>query len=69
MIRLWKDLERCPYLPKDPEYTKWMAGDKKRLAEIDKSREELLVQAHKYISYDDRNIRNMAHFIMEMLHG
>jgi len=67
MIRLWKDIERCPYVPSDPEYADWIAKDNERLAEEDKYYRELLTQAHKYLSHEDDNIRKMAHFIIGIL--
>lgn len=27
----WKDVERCPYIPKDPQYKFWIRDDDKRL--------------------------------------
>lgn len=67
MIRLYKDIERCPYISSDPEYANWIAKDDKRLAEIDRYHKEILTKAYQYISHEDRSIRNLAHFVVGIL--
>lgn len=67
MIRFYKDLKRCPYLPKDPGYVEWNRVDNERLEQLDKSRKALRDTAHQYMSHEDRNVRNLAIFTSSML--
>ena len=64
----YRDVERCPYLPKDFGYDSWVKRDRERLEQIDKNRAELLEIAKKYkYSYQGDEIRKMALFAIEML--
>ena len=65
--RFFKDIERCPYILFELGYDQWNKNDQKRLKEIDEYHEKLLDQALKYISNEDRNIKEMAHFVIGML--
>lgn len=60
---LIRDIERCPYVPKDPEYDEWNRKNEARLAELSEARHNMLLKAHQYLSHEDRNVRNMAIFI------
>lgn len=59
---LIRDIERCPYVPKDPEYVAWMAKDDERRLNIIEARRSLHIKANQYLSHEDRNIRNLALF-------
>lgn len=39
---LYKDLERYPYVPREPEYAEWTKKDNERLDAISKQYEEVL---------------------------
>jgi hypothetical protein len=64
---LIKDMERCPYVPKDPEYATWNEKNDKRLAQISAERELLRKDAAYYLSHHDKTVRNMAKFISNFL--
>lgn len=57
------DIERCPYVPKDAEYSSWTMKDDERLKNIAEARQKMWELTPSYFSHEDRNVRNMAHFI------
>lgn len=68
--RFIKDIERCPFVPKETGYAEWNRKDKERL---DKLEEEY--QLLKKVSQDclngefvyPKNLKKMAKFILEMI--
>ncbi len=56
-----RDVERCPFLPKNPGYEKWDKDDQERCKVMVEARRELHIIANQYISHEDRNVRNLAH--------
>ena len=56
------DIERCPYVPKQLEYTEWNRQDIERCQIIHDARKELFEKANQYLSHEDRNIRKLAMF-------
>ncbi len=61
------DIEHCPYVPKDSEYEEWNRKEDERLTEISRARVKLAVEAHKYLSHEDKIIREMALFVTSRL--
>lgn len=61
------DMERCPYLPRDFGYEEWIRRDNERLLIISNERTHLRALALKYLSHEDRIIRDMAKFITTFL--
>ncbi len=64
-----KDIERCPYLPFEPEYDEWNRKDEERQRAIVEYRERLYSIANQRLSSDDPDVRMMAHFIIGFLDG
>jgi hypothetical protein len=60
---LIRDIERCPYVPRDPEYLAWNKKDDERLDAISNQRKEMLENAYGYLSHEDKTVREMAYFI------
>ena len=60
---LIRDIERCPYVPKDPEYDPWNRKDIERCNQLVEGRRELHMKANQYLSHEDRNVRLMALWI------
>lgn len=67
MSRFIKDIERCPYVPKDPEYDEWNRKDKQRLKNIEEGYQEIKITANQLLSHPDRKVRNMCLFVLSML--
>lgn len=66
---LIKDIERCPYMTREPEYQEWSRADNERLKKISDARENVILSANEYLSHPDRGVRMMALFITEMFVG
>ena len=65
-----RDIERCPYVPKDPEYDEWSKKDKARLDKLVEDRKELLKIARLYAITDvnlDNDIVNLSKFVVWVL--
>lgn len=58
------DVERCPYVPRDPEYAHWNEKDIQRCQQIIDARKSLHNKAFQYMSHTDPNVRLMALFIV-----
>lgn len=63
----YRDLERCPFLPKDEGYKEWTERNNKRLEIISENRTKLAHDVDKYLSHPDRTVRAMAHLLDFML--
>ncbi len=65
----YKDIERCPYAPSEPEWAGWIKKDQERLADIDRHRAALLTNVRNsgYLGSEYTLLRNMAQFVVEML--
>lgn len=64
---LIRDIERCPYLPKDSEYALWIHRDDLRLDNISKQRTALRKDSERFLNYPNSIIQDMAKFICEFL--
>jgi hypothetical protein len=62
-----RDIERCPYVPKDPEYEEWSRKNDERLNALREARKELLMHAFQYLSHEDRVVRDMSKFVIWIL--
>lgn len=67
LARFIKDIERCPYLPKDPEYAEWNRLDQERLAKINENYRLIYLAALDYRSSNISLLRLMSEFVIEML--
>lgn len=65
--RFIKDIERCPYLPKDPGYDEWMRIDQERIARINKEYARILQVAKICLVSGNPNIQQMCRFVIDML--
>lgn len=62
---LLRDIERCPYVPKDPEYAYWNQKDEERIKQIVEARQAMHMKAKQYLSHPDNFVRSFALFIDE----
>ena len=60
---LIRDMRRCPFLPGDSGYDRWTKDDDERLAQLSRTREELRIEAKRYLWSEDKTVRDMAIFI------
>lgn len=58
----FRDIERCPYIPNDPEYDDWNRKDDERLQKISKARDRIISIANQLMAHEDRDIRDLAKF-------
>lgn len=65
--RFIKDIERCPYVPKDPEYDEWMRKDRRRLELIENEYQNIKATANKLLSSEDYRLRQLANFVIDMI--
>lgn len=60
---LIKDIERCPYVPSDPEYDEWCRKDRERMDKLQRERHLIYDNAFLYMNSPDPTIANMAKMI------
>ena len=65
--RFLKDIERCPYLPKDSGYEEWNRKDKERLEELEKNYQEIKNTATQLLSAKGKKLVNLAKFVLDMI--
>jgi len=65
--RFIKDIERCPYVPSQPEYDEWCRKDDERTKKLEEEYQELKEIANQNLSNSDSEIRQMAHFVLDMI--
>lgn len=70
--RFFRDIERCPYAPSDPEYDEWMRKDNERLARLENKRMQILEEARFQLSAVPENLSNLRlrqvyEFVIEQL--
>jgi hypothetical protein len=60
---LIRDIESCPYVPKDYQYKEWNKKDIERCQILVEVRKNLHEKLNSYLCHEDRNVRNMALFL------
>ena len=59
----FKDLEQCPFLPKDAGYDRWMERHDLRLKVMSEERTKLANDVSKYFAHPEVTVRTMAHML------
>lgn len=71
VARFIKDIERCPYVPKDSEYDEWNRQDQERLKNINKDYDNIYKTAIAYLLLVDSEhepyMKLMCEFVIDML--